>query len=277
MISAGTEVMRVGPSASCRCLARRVSGPIKCARLCRASPSRVRSRLGVGDGSNGYSYTPLGCSPSGVAVTAVGADVEGFVVGQRVACGEKINSRAARRGQLGCRSISASPFQTHCVLDDHAAFATVGAIALQGFRQSELKLGETALVVGLGLLGQILIRILKAAGVHAFGVDIDAARCQLAAEGGALASAAPGTPEFSALIDELRRETGHAGVDCAFLMAGGKSNQPVELAVECLRDRGRIVDVGKCGLDLPWNESMRKGDRIALLALLRPGPLRPPL
>jgi predicted dehydrogenase/threonine dehydrogenase-like Zn-dependent dehydrogenase len=200
------------------------------------------------------SYTPLGYSLSGV-VEAVGADVEGFVVGQRVACG---GNQYALHAEVNWAPVNLCVAVPDAVGDEQAAFATIGAIALQGFRQSELKLGETALVVGLGLLGQILVRILKAAGVHAFGVDIDAARCRLATQGGALACAAPDTPEFSALVDEMRRATSQAGVDCAFLMAGGKSNRPVELAVESVRDRGRIVDVGKCGLDLPWNEGMRK-------------------
>jgi predicted dehydrogenase len=65
--------------------------------------------------------------------------------------------------------------------------------------------------------------------------------------------------------------TSNAGVDCAFLVAAGKSNQPVALAVECLRDRGRIVDVGKCGLELPWNEAMRKEIELRLSRSYGPG------
>jgi predicted dehydrogenase len=62
------------------------------------------------------------------------------------------------------------------------------------------------------------------------------------------------TPDDPSLIAAIDRETGGIGVDCVFLSAGGQSNAPVELAVEIARDRGRVVDIGKMKLDLPWND-----------------------
>lgn len=253
VISAGTEMMKVSES-KLSLLGKARARPDQLRKVMQALAQqgpvatwqKVMNRLD--------SYTPLGYSLCGV-VEAVGADAQGFEVGQRVACGGNQFALHAEENWVPVNLCVAVP---DSVTDEQAAFATVGAIALQGLRQSELKLGETALVVGLGLLGQILVRILKAAGIRAFGVDIVAARCRLALEGGAVACAPPDTPEFSVLVQQMRLATGDAGVDCAFLMAGEKSNQPVELAVECLRDRGRIVDVGKCGLALPWNEGMRK-------------------
>ena len=67
------------------------------------------------------------------------------------------------------------------VASEHAAFTTVGAIALQGFRQSEARLGETACVIGLGLVGQLLVQILRAAGVNVVGLDPSVERCRLEA------------------------------------------------------------------------------------------------
>ena len=135
----------------------------------------------------------------------------------------------------------------------HACFATVGAIALQGYRRAEMQLGETAGIIGLGLLGQILVRILRAAGVHAVGVDVDSARCDLAKSVGAMCF----EPGDAALRSAVRDLPG-GGVDCVFITAGGTSNGPAELAVEIARDRGRVVDIGKTRLDLPWNDYYRK-------------------
>lgn len=253
VISAGTEMMKVSES-KLSLLGKARARPDQVRKVMQtlaqqgplATWAKVMNRLD--------SYTPLGYSLSGV-IEAVGAEVDGFKAGQRVACG---GNQFALHAETNWVPVNLCVPVPNGVTDEQAAFATVGAISMQGFRQSELKLGETALVIGLGLLGQILVRILRAAGVHTFGIDINAARCSLAVKGGAIASAAPNTADFSALVQEIQLLTGDVGVDCAFITAGGKSNQPTELAVELLRDRGRIVDVGKCGLDLPWNEGMRK-------------------
>lgn len=253
VISAGTEMMKVSES-KLSLLGKARARPDQVRKVAQtlaqlgpaATIQKVMNRLD--------SYTPLGYSLSGV-VQATGAEVDGFPVGQRVACG---GNQFALHAEANWVPVNLTVPVPDSVSDEQAAFATVGAIALQGFRQSELKLGETALVIGLGLLGQILVNILKAAGVHCFGIDVDPSRCHLAVKGGAIACAAPDTPEFLAMLHEMQLATGGAGADCVFLMAGGKSNQPMEMAIEYLRDRGRIVDVGKCKLDLPWNDGMRK-------------------
>ena len=66
------------------------------------------------------------------------------------------------------------------VLPEHAAFATVGAIAMQGVRQAEAQLGDAACVIGLGLVGQLVVRLLVASGVRVVGLDFVAERCRLA-------------------------------------------------------------------------------------------------
>ncbi|MCC2664896.1 MAG: oxidoreductase [Geminicoccaceae bacterium] len=124
---------------------------------------------------------------------------------------------------------------------------------MQGFRQSDARLGETACVIGLGLVGQILVQILRAAGVQVLGIDVAKDRCDLATLSGAIACGVPGDSSLDAMRARLSALTGGAGADCIFLTAGGNTNQPVELAAELARDRARIVDIGKCRLDLPWN------------------------
>ena len=195
------------------------------------------------------SYTPLGYSLAGVVV-AVGAGAEEFKVGQRVACGGNQFALHAEYNWVPRNMCVAVP---DGVAPLHAAFTTVGSIAMQGFRQSDARLGETACVIGLGLVGQILVQILRAAGLQVVGIDVAKDRCDLATLSGAIACGVPGDSSLDAMRARLSALTGGAGADCIFLTAGGNTNQPVELAAELARDRARIVDIGKCRLDLPWN------------------------
>lgn len=193
------------------------------------------------------SLTPLGYSLSG-EVIAVGHAVEEFHVGQRVAC--------AGAGYANHAEVNFVPKNLVVPVPDavsmkEAAFATVGAIALQGFRQAQPQLGETACVIGLGLLGQLLVQILRAAGVQVVAVDLIDARCQLAEKFGASVAMTADDPRLDTAIARLT--AGH-GVDHVFISAGGSSNAATELAVRVARDRARVVDIGKTKLDLPWNE-----------------------
>ena len=139
-----------------------------------------------------------------------------------------------------------------------AAFATVGAIALQGVRQGNVQIGDTACVIGLGLVGQLVVQLLVASGVLVVGLDLDQDRCQLAEKAGAVLCAAPDDEGVVAAEKALSRASGGLGADRVFLVAGGSSNQPVELAARLARDRATVVDIGKCKLDLPWNDYYEK-------------------
>ena len=200
------------------------------------------------------SYTPLGYSLAGVVV-AVGAGAEEFKVGQRVACAGNQFALHAEYNWVPKNLCVAVP---ETVSSLHAAFTTVGSIAMQGFRQAEAKLGETACVIGLGLVGQILVQILRAAGLRVVGIDVSKERCALAEACGAVICAIPGDSSFGALQAKLSEISGGAGADHIFLTAGGNTNQPVEIAAELARDRARVTDIGKCKLDLPWNAYYEK-------------------
>lgn len=193
------------------------------------------------------SLTPLGYSTSGVVV-AVGPGAEEFCVGQQVACAGAGYANHAETNFVPKNLVVAVP---DSVRMDHAAFATIGAIAMQGFRQSEMQLGETACVIGLGLIGQLLVQILRAAGVRVVGVDLLEDRCARAQKLGAVRAV---TGKRSTAQTAITQVTGGIGADCVFICAGGNTNTPVEIAVDILRDRGRIVDIGKTRLDLPWND-----------------------
>src|SRR5207302_6725401 len=128
---------------------------------------------------------------------------------------------------------------------EQAAYTSIAAIGLQGVRLARVSLGESVLVIGLGLIGQICVCLLKAQGCRVFGIDLDPARLELAHALGADAVAA-GSP-LQAVMDF----SGSFGVDAAILTAATESNQPIEFAADACRPKGRIVLVGVVGLQIP--------------------------
>ena len=195
------------------------------------------------------SYTPLGYSLCGVVVE-VGAGAEQFSVGQVVAAA---GNEFALHAEVNWVPTNLCVPVPDGVAAEHAAFATVGAIAMQGVRRAEVALGETACVIGLGLIGQLVVRLLVASGVQVVGLDFVPARCRAAEKAGALACAAPDEAGLNAVEQVLLARTGGLGADHILLAAGGDSNGPVEVAARLARDRARVVDIGKTRLDLPWN------------------------
>src|SRR6185312_7376313 len=139
------------------------------------------------------------------------------------------------------------------VLPEHAAFSTVGAIAMHGVRRAEVQLGDTACVIGLGLVGQLVVRLLVASGVRVTGLDVLEERCRAAEKAGADLCAPPTDEGIDAVQQALGEISGGRGADHLFLAAGGSSNGPVEAAARLARDRAHVVDIGKTRLDLPWN------------------------
>jgi len=195
------------------------------------------------------SYTPLGYSLCGVVVE-VGRGAEEFKVGQLVAAAGNEHALHAEYNWIPVNLCVPVPAG---VAPEHAAFATVGAIAMQGVRRAEVQLGDSACVIGLGLVGQLVVRLLIAAGVRVVGLDMIEERCRLAEKAGAIVCAAPTEEGLSAVQQALAEMTEGRGADHVLLAAGGPSNGPVETAARLARDRARVVDIGKTKLDLPWN------------------------
>ncbi|MDX2925313.1 MULTISPECIES: bi-domain-containing oxidoreductase [Streptomyces] len=250
LISTGTELMKVS-EAGMSMLGKARSRPDQVAKVVQSVatngvPATYRKVMGKLD-----SYTPLGYSLCGV-VEQVGEGIDDVKAGDLVACAGNEHALHAELNWVP-RNLYA-PVPDGLAARD-AAFGTVGSIALQGVRQGESRLGETALVIGLGLIGQLVVQLLVASGVRVVGADPDAERCELAERLGAAACGDPASPAVESAVVELT--DGH-GVDQVYLAAGGGSNQPVELAARLCRDRGRVVDIGKCRLDLPWNAYYEK-------------------
>ncbi len=200
------------------------------------------------------SYTPLGYSLCGVVVE-VGRGAEEFAVGDLVAAA---GNEFALHAELNWVPTNLCVRVPEGVAPEHAAFATVGAIAMQGVRRGEAQLGEMACVIGLGLIGQLVVRLLVASGVRVVGVDTVPERCRLAETAGAMACAGPDAEGTAYVEQVIQAATGGLGADHVYLAAGGDSNGPVELAARLARDRARVVDIGKTKLDLPWNAYYEK-------------------
>ncbi|MEU0244047.1 bi-domain-containing oxidoreductase [Streptomyces sp. NPDC006235] len=250
LISTGTELMKVS-EAGMSMLGKARSRPDQVAKVVQSVatngvPATYRKVMGKLD-----SYTPLGYSLCGV-VEQVGAGIDDVKVGDLVACAGNEHALHAELNWVPKNLYAPVP---DGLAPRHAAFGTVGSIALQGVRQGEPQLGEVALVIGLGLIGQLVVQLLAASGVRVIGADPDPVRCELAERLGAAACGDPASAAVQTAVAEL---TGGHGVDQVYLAAGGGSNQPVELAARLSRDRGRVVDIGKCRLDLPWNAYYEK-------------------
>ncbi|MFG3257376.1 bi-domain-containing oxidoreductase [Streptomyces sp. NPDC048172] len=250
LISTGTELMKVS-EAGMSMVGKARSRPDQVAKVMQSVatngvPATYRKVMGKLD-----SWTPLGYSLCGV-VEQVGAGIDDVAVGDLVACAGNEHALHAELNWVPKNLYAPVP---EGLAPRHAAFGTVGSIALQGVRRGEPQLGDVTLVIGLGLIGQLVVQLLAASGARVVGVDPDPARCELAERLGAAVCGDPASAAVEAAVAEL---TGGHGVDQVYLAAGGGSNQPVELAARLCRDRGRVVDIGKCRLDLPWNAYYEK-------------------
>jgi predicted dehydrogenase/threonine dehydrogenase-like Zn-dependent dehydrogenase len=183
----------------------------------------------------------LGYSSAGTIV-ALGEGLQGFRVGQRVACAGGGYAVHAEYAVVPRNLLAPLPDEVDF---EQAAFTTLGSIALHGFRLAELQLGERVAVIGLGLLGLLTVGIARAAGCHVFGVDLDSRRVALAESLGARAVLRQQAEE-AALSFSLGR-----GCDAVLICADTSSDDPVTLAGAIARDRARVVAVGAVGLNIP--------------------------
>ena len=185
--------------------------------------------------------TALGYSGAGVVV-AVGAEVRGTSVGDRVAyAGAPHAEYVAVNEQLIAPVPDGVDF-------DAAAFGALGCIALHGVRLSEPTLGETAVVVGLGLVGLLAAQLARASGMRVIGIEPIAARRAAAAVVGIETVLDPGAEEN--LARTVLAHTGGLGADVVLLCAGLKGSAVTNEALGYARDRGRVVMLGDMGLAL---------------------------
>lgn len=194
---------------------------------------RIKSKLD--------SYKPLGYSAAGIVIESQSSK---FRPGDRVAC--------AGAGYANHAELITVPENLAVKIPDSvefssAAYVTLGAIAMQGVRQADLRLGETAAVIGLGLIGQITIQLLKASGCKVIAMDINENLFDSAAKSGA---------DLVCLsnhnaVNEVKAFTSGQLCDAVLITAGTPSNQPLELALDICRKKGKTVIVGAVGMNVP--------------------------
>jgi polar amino acid transport system substrate-binding protein len=243
LVSAGTERATVnlaqqslvGKARSRPDLVKRVVETVKREGLS-AAVRKVQSQLDQ--------WKALGYSCAGTIIE-VGEGVTGLSVGDRVACGGQDYASHAEEVVVPQNLCAKLP---EAVALEHAVFTTLGAIATQGVRQADVRLGEAVAVIGLGLVGQLTVQILKAAGCVVLGIDVSAEACELATRCGCDAVATRTSGDIERVAARL---TNGFGVDAAIIAAAAPTSDPIELAAKICRERGRVVMVGVTGMELP--------------------------
>ena len=205
---------------------------------------------------------PLGYSSAG-RVIELGANMSGLNIGDRVACG---GAGYANHSEINYVPKNLMVKIPDGVDDIDASFVTVGAIALQGVRQTQPLLGERVAVMGLGLLGQLTVQLLKANGCKVIGSDVDPDKIALAKKLGADEAC-----HASELIAKASEFSNGYGVDAVIIAASTMSNQPVIDAAEISRMRGRVVFLGMVGMDIPRNDYYKKEIDLRLSMAYGPG------
>jgi predicted dehydrogenase/threonine dehydrogenase-like Zn-dependent dehydrogenase len=201
-----------------------------------ATVSSVRSRLDQ--------PSALGYSSSGTVI-AVGEGIVDVNPGDRVACAGA--GHAVHAGFACIPRLLLARIPSSAVSFDEAAFTTLGSVALHGVRNADAKLGDVVAVIGLGLLGQLSVQLLKSAGCRVLGMDLSQERADLALRLGADA-VSPSSFDFHEIC--LQHSAGH-GVDSVLITAQSSSNEPVNLAGSVARNRAVVVAVGTIGMDIP--------------------------
>jgi predicted dehydrogenase/threonine dehydrogenase-like Zn-dependent dehydrogenase len=196
---------------------------------------RVRGKLAAG--------SPTGYSAAG-RVIAVGAEVEGFDVGDRVACA---GAGIANHAEVIDVPVNLAVHIPEDLSTSVASTVTLGSIALQGVRRANPTLGETVVVVGLGILGQITAQLLQANGCRVIGVDLAADRVALALKNGMQHGLDPQAEDYVAQVSRL---TDGFGADAAIVTAATPSDEVISQAFQSCRRKGRVVLVGDVGLHL---------------------------
>ncbi|MDD9269079.1 zinc-binding alcohol dehydrogenase [Paenibacillus sp. GCM10023248] len=206
----------------------------------------------------------LGYSAVGI-VEEAGADVRHLQVGQRVACYGAPYVRHAERLTVPTNLTAAVP--PHVQPED-AAFAGLGAIAIHALRTADLRFGESAIIVGLGILGQLIARIASAAAYRVAGFDTNPHRAELLRQRGVECA----VDNQAQLEERLAELTGGHGADSVILCAGGPGEELIDSSLRWIRDRGKIVIVGD--LSTSFSRGLMFGKEAQVLISRAGGPGR---
>jgi predicted dehydrogenase/threonine dehydrogenase-like Zn-dependent dehydrogenase len=241
-ISAGTEISSVETSGK-SLIKRAIEQPEKVAKIfnmiksdgLKSTYEQVKGRLGVG--------SPTGYSISGV-VLGVGKGVTKFQVGDHIA--------AAGAGLANHAEFVDVPENLVMKINKDMSFidastVTLGGIALQGIRRSDLRLGEFCVVVGTGLLGLLTIQMLQVSGIRVIALDLDEDRLKLGKELGANFVI---NPKNEDPVKAVYNITEGYGADAVIFTAATISSEPLSQAFKMCKRKGRVVLVGVTGMTI---------------------------
>jgi predicted dehydrogenase/threonine dehydrogenase-like Zn-dependent dehydrogenase len=262
-ISAGTEMATVTSSGeSIVEKARRKPELIKrgidmvLTRGIKATLETVRGKLDAG--------SPSGYSLAGEVIEA-GAGIDDIKPGQRVAAA---GAAYANHAEVVCVPRNLVVPIPEGVTYEHAAAVTLGAISMQGVRRAVPTFGESAAIIGLGLLGQITVQILKAAGARVIGFDLDPVRVSEAKGVGCDMAINAGTTDP---VMEAHKFSGGPGVDFVIITAATSAHGPINQAMDMCRKKGRVVIVGDVGLSMDRNKLYAKELDVLISTSYGPG------
>lgn len=262
LISAGTETASIHTEGLLRGVAEnpshirkvwdamKVAGPVR-------TVSEVNAKL--------KEYAVLGYAGAGVIVECH-PTVRDFEVGQRVAYGGE-GTGHAETILAGRNLIARIP---DGVSYEQACFTTLGSIALNAVRISEVGVGDVVVVIGLGLVGQLIAQLARVQGAVVIATDLRADRAELARSLGA-----DHVITGSDVEQQVAALTEGRGADCVFVAAASTSSAPCHLALRLCRDRGRIVVVGAVEMSFPWNEMYLKEVQLFMARAYGPGSYDP--
>lgn len=204
---------------------------------------RVLGKLAAG--------SPTGYSAAGTVI-ATGEEVAGFSVGDRVACA---GAGIANHAEIIDVPVNLAVRIPDGLGTEFASTVTLGAIAMQGVRRTQPTLGETVVVVGLGILGQLTVQLLRANGCRVIGVDLSSQRVRKALDNGMNFGIDPSTEEY---VERVFKLTGGSGADAVIVTAATESDQVISEAMQACRKKGRVILVGDVGLHLKRSDFYAK-------------------
>lgn len=190
-------------------------------------------------------YAVLGYSGAGVVVDK-DARIADLNIGDRVAYGGE-GTGHGETINAGRNLVARVPDN---VTFQEASFATLGAIAMNAVRLADINLGDTVAVIGLGLVGQLTAQLASCQGAVVIAIDLDSQRVEMARQN----SADHGIVVSDKTVDEVKALTNGLGVDRVIVAAASKSAKPLQDGVSMSRDRGRVVMVGACPIEIPRAE-----------------------
>ncbi|MBL7999406.1 MAG: bi-domain-containing oxidoreductase [Candidatus Kapabacteria bacterium] len=207
------------------------------------------------------SYKTLGYSAAGIVVES---RCNEFAAGDRVACA---GAQYAHHAEYISVPKNLAVKLPDSVSFDEACYTTLGAIALQGVRQADVRLGETVMVIGLGLLGQLTVQLLKSSGCRVVGLDVNESLFERAYRYGCDLCVKSDMSSVATITAFARG----IGADASIITASTSSNEPLELSLQALRKKGKVVIVGVTGMNLPRSPFYEKEIDIRISCSYGPG------